>query len=203
MPMRFAVPPVLAAVLLALTSMPALADPSAADLAKATQAIAALSAYDWSVGDADELVRRVVTASSADSLQTLARGGEKRAETLLGIALAYGAGGFVADDDVSVKMLKAAADQNFPSAQVMLGFMYESGRGGLVRDLRQAANLYEKAADQGDAGGQLYLGDMYYAGVGGRPRDRDKALKLFQQSAAQGDKQAIQKLLALGKADRT
>ena len=107
MPMRFAVPPVLAAVLLALTSMPALADPSAADLAKATQAIAALSAYDWSVGDADELVRRVVTASSADSLQTLARGGEKRAETLLGIALAYGAGGFVADDDVSVKMLKA------------------------------------------------------------------------------------------------
>jgi TPR repeat protein len=166
--------------------------------AAARLALSKVSAKDWSISDSDELLKRIVDASSVESIHSLAAEGDVRAETMEGIGLLTGAQGFRHDEGAAAQDFEAAAKTGFAPAQVMLGFMYQFGYGALPQDENLAVSLYRKAADQADAGGQMCLADMYADGRGGLPKDRAKAVQLYRLSAGQGDKQAADRLAALG-----
>ena len=59
-----------------------------------------------------------------------------------------------------VRLLKKAADLNYPSAEYLLGLAYEGGWYGLSIDRDEAMKLFRKAAEGGCIGAQIKLKEL-------------------------------------------
>lgn len=115
---------------------------------------------------------------------TLARQGDARAQTTVGLMYARGYG-VKRDSTAAHYWWNFAAAQNDPGAQYNLGVIYSRGE-GVPQDLEQAVQWYTKAASRGHVQAQHNLGMLYYEGKG-VPRDPVRAYFWIRVAALQGD----------------
>lgn len=133
-------------------------------------------------------------ARAADWYRRLARSGDARAQTSLGLMHARGYG-------VPKNMAEAhrwwnfAAIQNDPGAQYNLGLTYARGEGVAV-DYERAARWFREASRRGHVQAQHNLGMLYHEGKG-VPRDARQAYYWVRVAALQGDTVAAEALIRL------
>jgi len=133
-------------------------------------------------------------AKAADWYLRLAKSGDARAQTSLGLMYARGYG-------VTKNLAEAqrwwnfAAIQNDPGAQFNLGLTYATGQGAPV-DHARAARWYREAARRGHVQAQHNLGMLYHEGKG-VPKDPRLAYYWVRVAALQGDDVAGDALAAL------
>ena len=102
--------------------------------------------------------------------EKLARLGDARAQTSLGLMYARGYG-VKKDLRMAHHYWSFAAAQNDPGAQFNLGLTYARGE-GVTQDYERAADWYKRAASRGHVQAQHNLGMLYHLGKG---VDADKA----------------------------
>jgi|SRR5688572_6618677 uncharacterized protein len=119
--------------------------------------------------------------------ERLARQGDPRAQSSLGLMYARGYG-VPKDLEVARHWWSFAAAQNDPGAQYNLGVVYATGE-GVPRDYKQAAHWLDRAARRGHVQAQQNLGVLYREGKG---VERDPQLGYFwtKVAALQGDEVA-------------
>lgn len=121
---------------------------------------------------------------AADWYRRLAKMGDARAQTSLGLMYARGYG-------VPKNLAEAhrwwnfAAIQNDPGAQYNLGLTYATGEGVAV-DYERAARWFREASRRGHVQAQHNLGMLYHEGKG-VPRDPRLAYYWVRVAALQGD----------------
>jgi TPR repeat protein len=128
--------------------------------------------------------------------EQLARQGDARAQTSLGLMYARG-DGVEKNLQTAHKWWLFAAAQNDPGAQYNLGVIYSRGE-GVAQDYPQAAQWLSKAAQRGHIQAQHNLGMLYYEGKG-LERDPLRAYFWLKVAALQGDDVAQDALKAVGK----
>lgn len=122
-------------------------------------------------------------AGTLSQWERLARQGDARAETQLGIAYYYGQG--VPQNYVrAAYWFEKAADQGDAEAEFGLGIDYFVGQ-GVPENLATSAFWYRKAADQGYAMAEQNLGNAYSSGKG-VPQDDALAVYWWGKAAVQG-----------------
>jgi len=114
----------------------------------------------------------------------LAKQGDARAQTTLGLMYARGYG-VKKDAQAAHYWWSFAAAQNDPGAQYNLGLSYASGD-GVAQDGERAAQWYAKAAARGHVQAQHNLGMLYHEGRG-VARDPLRAYFWVALAARQGD----------------
>ena len=109
------------------------------------------------------------------------------AEVQYQLALVYGAGRIVPQDEVgSQRLMMKSAEQGYLPAKTMIGCTYLNNHTtGPVPKYADAERWLRDAATQGDAEAQLWLGIGYDRKYFGRI-DYEEALKWLRKSAAQG-----------------
>lgn len=133
-------------------------------------------------------------AKAADWYLRLAKAGDARAQTSLGLMYARGYG-------VSKKLAEAqswrdiAAIQNDPGAQFNLGLSYATGQGAAT-DFERAARWYREAARRGHVQAQHNLGMLYHEGKG-VAKDPRLSYYWVRVAALQGDAVAADTLAKL------
>lgn len=121
---------------------------------------------------------------AASWYQRLARAGDARAQTSLGLMYARGYG-------VQKNLAEAhrwwnyAAIQNDPGAQYNLGLSYARGE-GVAADPGRAARWFREAARRGHVQAQHNLGMLHFEGKG-VPKDASQAYYWVRVAALQGD----------------
>lgn len=121
----------------------------------------------------------------------LAKAGDARAQTTLGLMYARGYG--VAKNLAEAqRWWNFAAIQNDPGAQFNLGLSYTTGQGGIT-DFERAAHWFREAADRGHVQAQHNLGMLYHEGKG-VPKDQGLAYYWVRVAALQGDAAATEAL---------
>ena len=116
--------------------------------------------------------------------EILAKQGDARAQTSLGLMYARGYG--VAKNlETARKWWSFAAAQNDPGAQFNLGVIYSSGE-GVAQDYPQAVQWLNRAAQRGHVQAQHNLGLLYYEGKGVE-RDPVRAYYWLKIATLQGD----------------
>lgn len=134
-------------------------------------------------------------AKAADWYLRLAKAGDARAQTSLGLMYARGYG-------VTKNLAEAhrwwnfAAIQNDPGAQFNLALSHATGQGTAV-DYERAARWYREAARRGHVQAQHNLGMLYHEGKG-VPKDPRQAYYWMRVAALQGDTIAADALAGLG-----
>jgi TPR repeat protein len=93
------------------------------------------------------------------------RGGDLRAQVMLGAMYGSGAGGLPRDPARAYFWTRRAAEQGNGRSQYNLGVFYAEGQ-GTQRNLQQAVYWFRKAAHQGLAEAQLHMGLMRAKGWG-------------------------------------
>ena len=139
-------------------------------------------------------------AEAARWYEKLAKLGDPRAQTSLGLMYARGYG--VAKNlETARRWWSFAASQNDPGAQFNLGLLYSRGE-GVAEDLKQAAQWYNRAAVRGHVQAQHNLGMLYHGGLGVE-RDPLRAYYWVKVAALQGDDVAQDslKVVATGMSD--
>jgi len=119
--------------------------------------------------------------------EKLARQGDARAQTSLGLMYARGYG-VPKNLQTARRWWSFAASQNDPGAQFNLGLIYSRGE-GVAQDLPQAAQWYNRAAIRGHVQAQHNLGMLYHGGLGVE-RDPVRAYYWVKVAALQGDEVA-------------
>jgi len=114
----------------------------------------------------------------------LARQGDARAQTSMGLMYARGYG-VQKDPAQAVRWWSFAAAQNDPAAQFNLGLAHTTGD-GVAQDFARAAEWYRRAASRGHVAAQHNLGMLYHEGRG-TPRDPLRAYYWLAIAAKQGD----------------
>ncbi len=128
---------------------------------------------------------------AAEWFRRLARSGDARAQTSLGLMYARGYG--VAKDLAQAhRWWNFAAVQNDPGAQYNLGLTYVQGEGVGV-DYVRAARWFREAARRGHVQAQYNLGLLLHEGKGVE-RDAQEAYYWVKVAALQGDERALQNL---------
>jgi len=136
-------------------------------------------------------------AKAADWYRRLARSGDVRAQTSLGLMYARGYG--VAKNPAEAhRWWNFAAAQNDPGAQYNLGLTYVQGEGVAV-DLARAARWFREAARRGHVLAQHNLGLLLHRGDG-VSRDPVEAYYWLKVAALQGDERSQQVLPQLAAA---
>ncbi|MFZ5511582.1 MAG: tetratricopeptide repeat protein, partial [Pseudomonadota bacterium] len=124
--------------------------------------------------------------AAARALIPLARAGDARAQTQLGLLYFFGRG--VAEDEkAALAWLKKAANQGHVEAMLHLGnaLVFGADAPRLVADPdREAAQWYFRAASAGNADAQYNLGLLFLAGKGVM-ENREEALRWIRRAAAQ------------------
>ena len=128
--------------------------------------------------------------------EKLARLGDARAQTSLGLMYASGHG-VEKNLQTAHKWWQHAAAQNDPGAQYNLGVMYTRGE-GIAQDHAQAAHWLTQAAQRGHIQAQHNLGLLYHEGKG-LERDPQRAYFWLKVAALQGDDASRDALKAIGK----
>ncbi len=126
--------------------------------------------------------------------EKLARLGDARAQTSLGLMYARGYG-VEKDLQKALHYWHFAAAQNDPGAQFNLGLSYSLGQ-GVAQDSGRAADWYKKAASRGHVQAQHNLGMLYHLGKGVE-HDSLRAYFWVKLAALQGDEIARENLAAL------
>jgi TPR repeat protein len=132
---------------------------------------------------------------AADWYRKLAKTGDARAQTSLGLMYARGYG-------VTKNLAEAhrwwnfAAAQNDPGAQFNLGLTYIQGE-GVAADPARAARWFREAARRGHVQAQYNLGLLLHEGKGVE-RNPQEAYFWVKVAALQGDEYAERNLAALG-----
>ncbi len=130
-------------------------------------------------------------AKAADWFRRLARQGDARAQTSLGLMYARGYG--VAKNLAEAhRWWNFAAVQNDPGAQYNLGLTYAQGEGVAV-DHARAARWFREAARRGHVQAQYNLGLLLHEGRG-VARNPQEAYYWVKVAALQGDERALQNL---------
>jgi TPR repeat protein len=135
--------------------------------------------------------------AALEQLKTLATGGDKEAQVLLGSIYRDGSG-VAADGPLAVFWYRKAAEQGQIDAQFFLGVMYDQGE-GVPQNFVEAAKWYEVAATNGTQDSwmkwrsQTNLGQMYFTGQG-VPRIYSQAVKWTQLAADRGLPDAMHNL---------
>ena len=128
--------------------------------------------------------------------EKLARQGDARAQTSLGLMYARGYG--VAKNlETARRWWSFAASQNDPGAQFNLGLIYSRGE-GVAQDPPQAAQWYNRAAVRGHVNAQHNLGMLYHEGKGVE-RDPVRAYYWLKVAALQGDDASQESLKGVAK----
>lgn len=128
--------------------------------------------------------------------EKLAKQGDARAQTSLGLMYARGYG-VPKNLETARRWWSFAASQNDPGAQFNLGLLYSRGE-GVAEDLPQAAQWYNRAAVRGHVQAQHNLGMLYHGGLG-VARDPVRAYYWVKVAALQGDDMAQDSLKVIGK----
>lgn len=128
--------------------------------------------------------------------EKLAKQGDARAQTSLGLMYARGYG-VPKNIEAARRWWSFAASQNDPGAQFNLGLLYSRGE-GVDQDLAQAAQWYNRAAIRGHVNAQHNLGMLYHEGKGVE-RDPVRAFYWVKVAALQGDDVALDSLKVIGK----
>lgn len=138
---------------------------------------------------------------AAQWFQRLAKAGDARAQTSLGLLYARGYG-VPKDLAQAHRWWNFAAVQNDPGAQYNLGLTYVQGEGVAV-DHERAARWFREAARRGHVQAQYNLGLLLHEGKGVK-RDPQQAYYWVKVAALQGDELAQQNLarMAAGLPDR-
>jgi TPR repeat protein len=123
-------------------------------------------------------------ARAADWYLRLAKTGDARAQTSLGLMYArgYGVPKNIAE---AHRWWNFAAIQNDPGAQYNLGLAYVRGEGVAV-DYERAARWFREASRRGHVQAQHNLGMLYHEGKG-VPKDARQAYYWIRVAALQGD----------------
>ena len=103
-----------------------------------------------------------------------------------------GKGGLDKDRGIYLKLMREAAESDYPSAQYYMGEAYYYGE-GVDKDYTQAAAWYLKSAEQSDPDAQFSLGYMYEYGYGFKS-DIDEAVRWYRDSSAKGRSNATFRL---------
>lgn len=120
-----------------------------------------------------------------DYAAVLAEIREKAAEAKFKLSIClYYAVGVEQNIEMSMALLKEAAELGCFEAQYNLGVCYYLGD-GVEKNLIEAFHLFQQTAEQGFAAAQHNLGVCYYNGEG-TEKDSIKALYWFKQAAEQG-----------------
>ena len=131
-------------------------------------------------------------AEAANWYLILARQGDARAQTSIGLMYARGWG--VRQDFAEARRWwNFAAAQNDPAAQFNLGLLYSQEE---PRDYARAVVWYRQAAARGHVQAQHNLGMLYYEGKGTEP-DPVQAYFWIRVAALQGDEVAGKSLIAV------
>ena len=122
-------------------------------------------------------------AEAARWYEKLAKQGDVRAQTTLGLMYSRGYG-VKKDSQAAHRWWNFAAAQNDPGAQYNLGLSYANGD-GVAQDYERAVQWYIKAASRGHVQAQHNLGMLYHEG---KPaRDPVRAYFWVKVAALQGD----------------
>jgi TPR repeat protein len=127
--------------------------------------------------------------------ELLAKQGDRRAQTSLGLMYARGYG-VKKDPEAAHRWWNFAAAQNDPGAQYNLGLSYAQGD-GVKQDYERAVQWYSKAASRGHVQAQHNLGTLYHEGKGAA-RDPVRAYFWVKVAALQGDDISLESLKAVG-----
>jgi len=125
----------------------------------------------------------------------LAKQGDARAQTSLGLMYARGYG-VEKNLQMAHHWWSFAAAQNDPGAQYNLGLSFSNGE-GVAQDFNRAAEWYGKAAARGHVQAQHNLGLLYYEGKG-LQRDLLRAYYWLRIAALQGEDEAQNTLKHIG-----
>jgi TPR repeat protein len=128
--------------------------------------------------------------------EKLAKQGDPRAQTSLGLMYARGYG-VAKNMETARKWWNFAAAQNDPGAQYNLGVIYSTGE-GVEQDYGRAAHWLRLAAQRGHIQAQNNLGLLYHEGKG-LDRDLVRAYFWLKVAALQGDDVSQQALGNVGK----
>jgi TPR repeat protein len=115
-------------------------------------------------GAAEAAFRNGDQAAALRLAWPLAKQGDVRAQSLVGL-IHYGGRGGLRNDAEAVKWFRLAADQGDAAAQFRLGLMHSEGH-GVLQDHAAAAKWYRVAADRRHPQAQYNLGLLYAAGEG-------------------------------------
>ena len=111
-----------------------------------------------------EAYQRLDFAAALGEWLPLARRGDARAQTWIGVM--HGEGKGVAKDHIAaIRWLGRAASQGYAEAEFRLGVIHEFGH-GVDEDKARARAYYECAADHAHVEAQLRLSELYEFGVG-------------------------------------
>jgi TPR repeat protein len=127
--------------------------------------------------------------------EQLAKQGDARAQTSLGLMYARG-DGVEKNLQTAHKWWLFAAAQNDPGAQYNLGVIYSKGE-GVAQDYVQAAQWLNRAAQRGHIQAQHNLGMLYYEGKG-LERNPVRAYFWLKVAARQGDDVSQEALKLVG-----
>lgn len=125
------------------------------------------------------------------SLENRARGGEAKAQYLLGKRY-FDEALLPTDYEHAARLIRKAADQGYAPAQTAMGLLSENGL-GVKKDYNQALKWLRRAADQGFPVAQNELGVMYAKGLG-VSRSLGQAAQWCKLAAAQGSEIARRNL---------
>ncbi len=128
--------------------------------------------------------------------EKLAKQGDARAQTSLGLMYARGYG-VEKNMNTARKWWSFAAAQNDPGAQFNLGVIYSRGD-GVEPDYPQAAQWLNRASQRGHVQAQRLLGLLHYEGKGVE-RDPVRAYYWLKVAALQGDDVSGDALKTVGK----
>lgn len=134
-------------------------------------------------------------AEAARWYEKLAKQGDRRAQTSIGLMYARGYG-VPKNMDLARRWWSFAASQNDAGAQYNLGVIYAEGD-GVAQDYPRAAQWLERAAQRGHVQAQHNLGMLFHEGKG-VPRDPVKAYFWMKVAALQGDDVSEQALKPIG-----
>ena len=156
------------------------------------------TAYDWLAKAAEHGNRKALCSmairydNEGDEEQKLrylrlaAEKGEAEAQTRLGLTLELLDSGIESPThEEAFRWMKAAAEQEHPSANFLLGNFYREGTGG-EPDVQKAFECYSKAAELGNSDGMERLGVFYANGIAVE-EDHRTAFRFYQRSANLGN----------------
>lgn len=128
--------------------------------------------------------------------EKLAKQGDARAQTSLGLMYARGYG-VPQSIEAAHRWWSFAAAQNDPGAQYNLGVIYSRGE-GIAADPARAVHWFDQAAQRGHIQAQRNLGMLYHEGKGTAP-DPLRAYFWVKVAALQGDDVSQEALKVIGK----
>jgi len=128
--------------------------------------------------------------------EKLAKQGDPRAQTSLGLMYARGYG-VAKNMDAARRWWSFAASQNDPGAQYNLGVIYSQGD-SVPQDYVQAAQWLDRAAQRGHVQAQHNLALLYHEGKG-VARDPARSYFWMKVAALQGDDVSQEALKLVGK----